>query len=120
MAFRRREFLRFATAGVIDARASAASLCLSSADHADRRAVFNVRSFGATGDGKAVDTPAVNRAIAAAAAEEPGRDGRVKASACLSRIGAVLVHPIVVACTGRSASLPGQRGARCITARALE
>ena len=36
VAFHRREFLRFATAGVIDARASAASLCLSSADHADR------------------------------------------------------------------------------------
>ena len=72
MAFHRREFLRFATAGVIDARASAASLCRSLADHADRRAVFNVRSFGATGDGKAVDTPAVNRAIAAAAAAGGG------------------------------------------------
>jgi len=30
-------------------------------------AIFDVRSFGATGNGKTVDTPAVNRAIAAAA-----------------------------------------------------
>ena len=32
----------------------------------------NVRSFGAVADGKAVDTPAVNRAIAAAAAAGGG------------------------------------------------
>jgi polygalacturonase len=31
-------------------------------------AVFNVRSYGATGDGKTVDTPAINRAIEAIAA----------------------------------------------------
>src|SRR4249920_2099560 len=39
--------------------------------------------------------------------EEPGRDGRVKASACLSRIGAVLVHPIVVACMAARPASPG-------------
>ncbi len=35
-------------------------------------AIFNVRTFGATGDGKAVDTPAVNKAIAAVAAAGGG------------------------------------------------
>ncbi|MGH9327548.1 MAG: rhamnogalacturonidase [Terriglobia bacterium] len=35
--------------------------------------VYDVREFGATGDGKAVDTPAINKAIAAAAATGGGR-----------------------------------------------
>ena len=35
-------------------------------------AFFDVRTFGATGDGKTLDTPAVNRAIAAAAAAGGG------------------------------------------------
>ncbi|MFD1470535.1 glycoside hydrolase family 28 protein [Hymenobacter caeli] len=34
---------------------------------APRPAVYNVRAFGARGDGKALDSPAINRAIAAAA-----------------------------------------------------
>ncbi len=34
--------------------------------------IFNVRAYGATGDGKTVDTPAVNRAIEAAAAAGGG------------------------------------------------
>ena len=33
---------------------------------------FDVRSFGATGDGKTVDTPAINKAIEAAAAAGGG------------------------------------------------
>jgi len=33
---------------------------------------FSVRSFGATGDGKTLDTPAINRAIAAVAAAGRG------------------------------------------------
>src|SRR5690348_6472302 len=36
------------------------------------RASFNVRDFGAVGDGRAIDTPAVNRAIDAAAAAGGG------------------------------------------------
>jgi Pectate lyase superfamily protein len=69
---RRREFLRFAAAGFVEAGASAAWLCRSSADEIDHRAIVNVRSFGAVGDGKALDTAAVNRAIAAAAAAGSG------------------------------------------------
>ncbi len=34
--------------------------------------MFNVRTYGATGDGKTVDTPAINRAIEAAAAAGGG------------------------------------------------
>jgi polygalacturonase len=64
---RRREFLRFAAAGLFEVGASTNWVC-----RADPRAPFNVRSFGAAGDGTAVDTPAVNRAIAAAAAAGGG------------------------------------------------
>jgi polygalacturonase len=64
---RRREFLRFAAAGLFEVGASTDWVC-----RADPRAAFNVRSFGAAADGKAVDTPAVNRAIAAAAAAGGG------------------------------------------------
>jgi polygalacturonase len=37
--------------------------------------VFDVRSFGARGDGTTIDTDAINRAIAAAAANRPGPRG---------------------------------------------
>ena len=39
---------------------------------ADRASVFDVRAYGAIGDGRAIDTPAVNRAIEAAAAAGGG------------------------------------------------
>ena len=39
---------------------------------ADSAGVFNVRAFGAKGDGKALDSPAVNRAIEAASAAGGG------------------------------------------------
>ena len=66
MNVRRREFLRFAAAGLFEVGASTNWVC-----H-DPRAPFNVRSFGAAADGKALDTPAVNQAIAAAAAAGGG------------------------------------------------
>ena len=68
----RREPLRFVTAGLAGAGASAGCLWRSWAEDTHGRAPFNVRSFGAVADGKAVDTPAVNRAIAAAAAAGGG------------------------------------------------
>jgi polygalacturonase len=40
--------------------------------HAAAEAFFNVRTYGATGDGKAIDTPAINKAIEAVAAAGGG------------------------------------------------
>jgi polygalacturonase len=67
----RRDFLRQATAGgfavlLPEAASSEAKSTPASA------ARFDVRSFGAVGDGKTIDTPAVNRAIDAAAAAGGG------------------------------------------------
>src|SRR4051794_36822234 len=39
---------------------------------ADTAAAYNVKSFGAKGDGKALDTPAINKAIERAAASGGG------------------------------------------------
>jgi polygalacturonase len=61
---RRRELLRLTTASVF----AAGWVQRSSAQDPDGRSAFDVRSFGATADGKTLDTPSVNRAIAAAAA----------------------------------------------------
>jgi hypothetical protein len=36
---------------------------MTAAGRAERASTFNVRSFGATGDGKTLDTAAINRAI---------------------------------------------------------
>ena len=68
----RRELLRFVTSALAGAGASAGCLWRSWAEDTHGRAPFNVRSFGAVADGNAVDTPAVNRAIAAAAAAGGG------------------------------------------------
>jgi polygalacturonase len=61
---RRREFLRLTSASVF----AAGWVHYSLAQDPDDRSAFDVRSFGATADGKTLDTPAVNGAIAAAAA----------------------------------------------------
>src|SRR5215216_692961 len=50
----------------------AASSVAVAARQADAAGVYNVRAFGAKGDGKALDSPAVNRAIEAAAASGGG------------------------------------------------
>jgi polygalacturonase len=44
----------------------------TAAQQADAAGVYNVRAFGAKGDGKALDSPAINRAIDAAAAAGGG------------------------------------------------
>ena len=75
MDIRRRELLRFAAVGIVAAGASTGPVGpvhRSPAFGADLRAPFDVRSFGATADGKTIDTPAVNRAISAAAAAGGG------------------------------------------------
>jgi len=69
----RRDLLRIGSLGM----ASAALPALASAAGKEKPTVptgptFDVRQFGATGDGKTLDTPAVNRAIEAAAAAGGG------------------------------------------------
>jgi polygalacturonase len=69
----RRDFLR--TGGLGLAGISLPSLALAAPEPhgpTPQQPVFNVRSYGATGDGKSVDTRAVNRAIEAAAAAGGG------------------------------------------------
>jgi len=62
---RRRELLALAAGGL--AGGAAALLWPAWAQRADLPTTFDVRSFGAAGDGKTPDTAAVNRAITAAA-----------------------------------------------------
>jgi polygalacturonase len=72
----RRDFLRTSSFGMAAAAIPAVSLAASGQDSAPAgepaRNLFNVRKYGATGDGKTLDTEAVNRAIEAAAATGGG------------------------------------------------
>ena len=62
----RREFLRFGSLGVAAAAIPAMSLVASGQETAASQGLFDVRKYGATGDGKTLDTDAVNHAIEAA------------------------------------------------------
>ncbi len=68
----RRDFLRTGSIGVAAAALPAASFAVSSQSGSTQapasQGVFDVRKYGATGDGKTPDTQAVNNAIEAAAA----------------------------------------------------
>lgn len=69
----RRDFLR--TGGLGLAGISLPSFALAASEPhgpTPHQPVFNVRSYGAKGDGKTVDTAAVNRAIEAAVAKKGG------------------------------------------------
>ena len=69
----RRNFLRTGGLGVAAAAIPAVSFAASKQKAgASSTGIFDVRSFGATGDGKTVDTPAINRAIEAAEAAGGG------------------------------------------------
>ena len=70
----RRDFLKLASAGLAGAIGSGVTTTGARADVAPLTKVagtsdvFDVRTYGAMGDGKTIDSPAINRAIAAAAA----------------------------------------------------
>ncbi len=69
----RRDLLRIGSLGM--ASASMPTLALTTAKGnapAGHIACFDVRQYGATGDGKTIDTPAINRAIESAAAAGGG------------------------------------------------
>lgn len=69
----RREFLKKTGAGITGGAIGAAIALPAAAESSDQsKNEYDVKIFGATGDGKTLDTPAVNKAIAAAAAEGGG------------------------------------------------
>ena len=71
----RRNFLRSGAFGVVTALPSlsfAASLSSEGESNTSVQGIFDVRKYGATGDGKTLDTDAVNRAIDAAASAGGG------------------------------------------------
>jgi polygalacturonase len=72
----RRDFLRTGSLGIAAAAIPASSLAASAqngaATAAAAQGIFDVRKYGATGDGKTLDSDAVNRAIEAAVAAGGG------------------------------------------------
>lgn len=78
----RRDFLRGSSAGLVSALAAGVPPAYAPAEAQTTKmaqmrppaaeGLFNVRHYGATGDGKTIDTSAVNRAIEAAAAAGGG------------------------------------------------
>ena len=63
----RRDFLRLSSAGMAGAALGSGPGGAQTAPAASNPGVFDIRSFGAASDGKTIDTPAINRAIEAAA-----------------------------------------------------
>ena len=69
----RRDLLRTGSLGLAGVALPGASIAAPNAPRASRpQATFDVRIYGATGDGKTLDTAAINRAIEAAAAADGG------------------------------------------------
>ena len=68
----RRDFLRVAGAGIAGGAVQINPAAAQTAAATPGAAIHDVRLFGATGDGKTIDTPAVNRAIDAASAAGGG------------------------------------------------
>ena len=65
---RRRDLLKFSPLAIAAAASTIGRTALAQTPAIPIDAIFNVRTYGATGDGKTVDTPAINRAIEAVAA----------------------------------------------------
>ncbi|MGB0065836.1 MAG: glycoside hydrolase family 28 protein [Terracidiphilus sp.] len=63
----RRDLLRIGSLGVAGAALPTLASSAQSSASPDAETIFNVRPYGATGDGKTLDTPAINRTIEAAA-----------------------------------------------------
>jgi polygalacturonase len=68
----RRDFLRISGASLAGAALPSRPSEAQTPPPAPNSAIFDVRFFGATGDGKTIETPAINRAIEAAAAAGGG------------------------------------------------
>jgi polygalacturonase len=68
----RRGFLKAAGVGVAGGALLGLPERVAAEGDAESNSVYDVRAFGAKGDGKALDTPAINRAIEAAAATGGG------------------------------------------------
>ena len=64
----RRDLLKYSPLAALAATTGHVSAAAAEAPTRAVEAVFNVRTYGATGDGKTVDTPAINKAIEAVAA----------------------------------------------------
>lgn len=68
----RRDFLKFAGAGVAGATLSSIASLHAQTPRAHLNGLLNVMEFGARGDGQTLDTAAINKAIEAAAAKGGG------------------------------------------------
>src|SRR6202022_1445696 len=72
----RRELLRFGGIGLAAAATTAMPAACAAAQPSPNtsaaQGIFDIRTYGAIGDGKAVDSPAINKAIEAAAAAGGG------------------------------------------------
>ena len=69
---RRRDLLKLSPLAVAAAASTVGRTALGQASVVPAQATFSVRTYGATGDGKTVDTPAINKAIEAVAAAGGG------------------------------------------------
>ena len=68
----RRDFLRLSGAGIAGAALRSSSVQAQPPSPTPNSGVYDVKAFGASGDGKAIDSPAINRAIEAAVAARGG------------------------------------------------
>ncbi|TML25345.1 MAG: hypothetical protein E6G35_12295 [Actinobacteria bacterium] len=77
--------MRIRLLGTVGALVLLGAGALVAASPAGAATVFNVRTYGAKGDGKAIDSPAINKAIAAAASGAGGGTVLFPAGTYLSR-----------------------------------